>query len=62
MTTYVSDVSGNDAENTNHSWEEINSYSVFDYEEMMQGIRQQPTGVETKTAPARERLDTAEMH
>ena len=32
---YVSDSqSWKCAENTNHSWEEINSYSVFDYEEM----------------------------
>ena len=33
-TMYLTVSRGNDAENTNHSWEEINSYSVFDYEEM----------------------------
>lgn len=34
VTMYLTVTRGNDAENTNHSWEEINSYSVFDYEEM----------------------------
>lgn len=31
---YLTVSSGNDAENTNHTWEEINTYSVYDYERM----------------------------
>ncbi|NCC07744.1 MAG: spore coat protein CotH [Clostridia bacterium] len=33
-TLYLTVRRGNDGENTNHSWGEINSYSVFDYERM----------------------------
>lgn len=34
VTMYLTVMSGNEAENTNHTWEEINTYSVYDYEEM----------------------------
>ncbi|MDO5416487.1 MAG: CotH kinase family protein, partial [Lachnospiraceae bacterium] len=34
VTMYLTVSRGNDAENTNHSWEEINTYSAYDYEEM----------------------------
>lgn len=34
VTMYLTVSSGNTAENTNHTWEEINTYSVFDYERM----------------------------
>lgn len=33
-TLYLTVRRGNESENTNHSWGEINSYSVFDYERM----------------------------
>ncbi len=31
---YLTVSSGNSAENTDHTWEEINTYSVYDYERM----------------------------
>ena len=34
ITMYLTVSRGNSSENTDHSWEEINSYSVYDYEEM----------------------------
>ncbi len=34
VTMYLTVSRGNTAENTDHSWEEINTYSVYDYEEM----------------------------
>lgn len=34
VTMYLTVSYGNSAENTNHTWEEINTYSVYDYEEM----------------------------
>lgn len=34
VTMYLTVYRGNAAENTNHSWEEINTYSVYDYERM----------------------------
>lgn len=34
VTMYLTVSRGNAAENTDHSWEEINTYSVYDYEEM----------------------------
>ncbi len=34
ITMYLTVSIGNASENTNHTWEEINSYSVYDYDEM----------------------------
>ncbi|MBB5262971.1 spore coat protein H [Catenibacillus scindens] len=34
VTMYLTVSRGNSAENTDHTWEEINTYSVYDYEEM----------------------------
>lgn len=34
ITMYLTVSKGTSSENTNHTWEEINSYSVYDYEEM----------------------------
>ena len=34
VTMYLTVSRGNSAENTDHSWEEINTYSVYDYDEM----------------------------
>lgn len=34
VTMYLTVRRGNKSENTNHSWEEINTYSVYDYEDM----------------------------
>ena len=34
VTMYLTVSTGNAAENTNHTWEEINTYSVYDYDEM----------------------------
>ena len=34
VTMYLTVFYGNSAENTDHTWEEINTYSVYDYEEM----------------------------
>lgn len=34
VTMYLTVSKGNNPENTNHTWEEINTYSVFDYAEM----------------------------
>lgn len=34
ITMYLTVSTGNAAENTNHTWTEVNSYSVYDYEEM----------------------------
>lgn len=34
VTMYLTVSKGNSSENTDHTWEEINSYSVYDYEEM----------------------------
>ena len=34
VTMYLTVYTGNAAENTNHTWEEINTYSAYDYEEM----------------------------
>lgn len=34
VTMYLTVSRGNDSENTNHSWAEINHYSVYDYETM----------------------------
>lgn len=34
VTMYLTVSSGNTSENTNHTWEEINTYSVYDYEKM----------------------------
>lgn len=34
VTMYLTVSTGNAAENTDHTWEEINSYSVYDYDEM----------------------------
>ncbi len=34
VTMYLTVSYGNAAENTNHTWEEINTYSVYDYDEM----------------------------
>ena len=34
VTMYLTVSTGNSAENTNHTWEEINTYSAYDYEEM----------------------------
>lgn len=34
VTMYLTVSMGNSAENTNHTWEEINTYSAYDYEEM----------------------------
>ncbi len=34
ITMYLTVSSGNRAENTNHTWTEVNSYSVYDYESM----------------------------
>ena len=34
VTMYLTVSRGNDSENTNHSWSEINHYSVYDYEAM----------------------------
>ena len=34
VTMYLTVSRGNSSENTDHSWEEINSYSAYDYEDM----------------------------
>lgn len=34
VTMYLTVSKGNDGEGTNHTWEEINTYSAYDYEEM----------------------------
>ena len=34
ITMYLTVSKGTSSENTNHTWEEVNSYSVYDYEEM----------------------------
>lgn len=34
VTMYLTVSSGNEGEGTNHTWEEINTYSAYDYEEM----------------------------
>lgn len=34
VTMYLTVSLGNNAENTNHTWEEINTYSAYDYDEM----------------------------
>ena len=34
ITMYLTVTTGNAAENTNHTWKEVNAYSVYDYEEM----------------------------
>ncbi|MBQ7767910.1 MAG: CotH kinase family protein [Oscillospiraceae bacterium] len=34
VTMYLTVSKGNDAEGTNHTWEEVNTYSAYDYEEM----------------------------
>ena len=34
VTMYLTVYRGNRAENTDHTWEEINTYSVYDYDEM----------------------------
>ncbi len=34
VTMYLTVSTGNSAENTDHTWEEINTYSAYDYEEM----------------------------
>lgn len=34
VTMYLTVSRGNDSENTNHSWAEVNRYSVYDYEYM----------------------------
>ena len=34
VTMYLTVSTGNAAENTDHTWEEVNSYSVYDYEKM----------------------------
>lgn len=34
VTMYLTVSSGNESDNTNHTWTEVNSYSVYDYEEM----------------------------
>ncbi len=34
VTMYLTVSKGNKAEGTNHTWEEINTYSVYDYEDM----------------------------
>ena len=34
VTMYLTVSRGNSSENTDHTWEEINSYSAYDYEEM----------------------------
>lgn len=34
ITMYLTVTKGTSSENTNHTWEEVNSYSVYDYEEM----------------------------
>ena len=34
VTMYLTVYTGNTAENTNHTWEEVNTYSAYDYEEM----------------------------
>lgn len=34
VTMYLTVTKGNSSDNTNHTWTEINSYSVYDYEEM----------------------------
>ncbi|WP_455503922.1 CotH kinase family protein [Blautia sp.] len=34
VTMYLTVSKGNSSENTNHTWQEINSYSTYDYEEM----------------------------
>lgn len=34
MTMYLTVMSGNEAEGTNHTWKEINTYSVYDYDDM----------------------------
>lgn len=34
VTMYLTVSKGNSSENTDHTWDEINSYSVYDYEEM----------------------------
>ena len=34
VTMYLTVSMGNEAENTNHTWEEINTYSVYDYDRM----------------------------
>ena len=34
VTLYLTVSMGNSAENTDHTWEEINTYSAYDYEEM----------------------------
>ena len=61
---YLTVSRGNDAENTNHSWEEINSYSVFDYEEM--GVPRYQVAallqVGDENGPVAERLDTVRQY
>lgn len=34
VTMYLTTRKGNSTENTNHTWNEVNSYSIFDYEKM----------------------------
>ena len=34
VTMYLTVSRGNEGDNTDHSWEEINTYSVYDYDEM----------------------------
>jgi spore coat protein H len=34
VTMYLTVSTGNEAENTNHTWNEVNTYSVYDYEDM----------------------------
>ena len=34
VTMYLTVMTGNEGENTNHTWEEINTYSAYDYDRM----------------------------
>ena len=35
VTMYLTVSSGNESDNTNHTWTEVNSYSAYDYDEMV---------------------------
>ena len=49
VTMYLTVSKGNSSENTDHTWEEINSYSVYDYEEKevyIDRLKRMPTIIE----------------
>ncbi|MBR3942407.1 MAG: spore coat protein CotH, partial [Clostridia bacterium] len=63
VTMYLTVSTGNEAENTNHTWAEINTYSAYDYEDMgidrykVQGLLQ----VGTEDGPGEGELGYGQM-